>query len=87
MTAQRPPFASVTMTEHLVRGAIGIAAVALAIRLGARYDTVAMAASLAFGIVALIALRGCPVCWTTGLIGMIAERRGRARAAPRRIRP
>ena len=71
------------MAEHLLRGVIGVVAVALAARVGARNDIAHVAASLALGVTALIALRGCPICWTTGLIGMIARRRaGESQVTP-----
>ena len=57
-------FASNTLSEHLLRGAVGAGALVWAIRIGADLPL----ASLALGRVTLIALRGCPVCWTVGLL-------------------
>ena len=51
-------FASTSLTEHLIRGAIGIA-----LYLMPSYPLVAALAALA----ALIPFRGCPACWTFGL--------------------
>ena len=68
-------FASKTFAEHLIRGLIGIAAFALAIRVGSTESAAAIAASLGFAGVGLLALRGCPICWTTGLFEMIGARR------------
>jgi hypothetical protein len=56
-------FASRTLTEHLLRGIVGI---------GAMIGAVAFAplgwASLLLVPVGLVALRGCPMCWTIGLV-------------------
>jgi len=57
-------FASNALSEHLLRGAVGAGALVWAIRIGADLPL----ASLALGLVTLIALRGCPVCWTVGLV-------------------
>lgn len=70
------PFASATVGEHFARGAIGIAAVAAAVMLGGARGGGAVALSLALGVVALIALRGCPICWSIGLAGMLRQRFG-----------
>ena len=56
-------FASNTLTEHILRGAIGIGALWLAVAIGATHPW----SSLALGVVVLIAFRGCPICWTIGL--------------------
>jgi hypothetical protein len=69
-------FASKTLVEHLLRGFVGIAALALAAFVATGHPFVA----LAMLPVALVALRGCPMCWTMGLIDTI-------RGALRRPRP
>ena len=56
-------FASNTLTEHILRGAIGIGALWLAVAIAATHPW----SSLALGVVVLIAFRGCPICWTIGL--------------------
>ena len=63
-------FASSSITEHVVRGAVGIGAFAGAALCGAQSPLLA----LALLPVALVALRGCPMCWTMGLIETIANR-------------
>jgi hypothetical protein len=73
------PLASPTLTEHLLRGAAGIAALIAALLLAAELPLV----SLALGVLALLALRGCPTCWTLGLIET-ASCRLRARQPPSR---
>jgi hypothetical protein len=56
-------FASTSLTEHLVRGAIGISLFALALYLIPSYPILAALIALA----ALVPFRGCPACWTFGL--------------------
>jgi hypothetical protein len=70
-------FASKTLTEHLARGAIGIGATTCA--------AIHAGESLAYPFVllpiALLALRGCPMCWLVGLAQTIAAKL-RGRSAP-----
>ena len=56
-------FASNTLTEHTLRGAIGIAALGYAVAIAETHPWV----SLALGTLVLVAFRGCPICWTIGL--------------------
>jgi hypothetical protein len=70
-------FASKSLPEHLVRGVAGMAAGALAAFLAPAHPLVALAL-VAF---ALVALRGCPTCWTIGLVQTVVAR---ARGAPAR---
>ncbi len=63
------PFASKTLAEHLARGAIGAGAISLAIMAGGVEGVWwALPAALGLGAAALIAFRGCPICWTAGLV-------------------
>jgi hypothetical protein len=55
-------FASASMAGHLLRGGIGIALAYWAV-LHQANTLVAMLAAVG----ALLAFRGCPVCWTIGL--------------------
>ena len=55
-------FASKTLTEHLARGLLGLAAIGLALAFA---DTNLV--PLVLVPVALLALRGCPMCWLMGL--------------------
>ena len=57
------PFASKSLSEHLVRGLFGFAAIYYALKIAPHQPLL----SLVFGGVALIAFRECPLCWTTGL--------------------
>ena len=56
-------FASESLIGHLVRGMVGIGLLGWAIRYQSQLALSAIAA-----IGALIAFRGCPVCWTIGLV-------------------
>ncbi len=62
-------FASPSLGQHLVRGAIGFGAISAAIALGAANTAWwTLPAALALAGAALVAFRGCPVCWTIGLV-------------------
>jgi hypothetical protein len=62
-------FASKSLAEHFVRGAIGAACLYVAIKLGApEKSLLAFGGAIVFVLLSLWALRGCPVCWTIGLI-------------------
>ncbi|MCW7539392.1 hypothetical protein OOT46_16225 [Aquabacterium sp. A7-Y] len=56
-------FASRSLFAHLSRGAVAIVLLAWAID----HQTSHPLLSLSAGIAALVAFRGCPVCWTIGL--------------------
>lgn len=56
-------FASKSIGEHLLRGALGAAALAAAVLLAPAHPLPAMV----LVPLALVALRGCPMCWTVGL--------------------
>ena len=60
-------FGSKTVLAHILRGVTGFGALALAILLARNTDTASVLASATLAIVALIALRGCPVCWAIEL--------------------
>lgn len=64
MTDQKSFFASKSLASHLLRGAIGAAALWYAF---ASFSSCYLCA-IAGIIVALLAFRGCPVCWTVGLL-------------------
>ncbi|WP_437963887.1 hypothetical protein WMF04_29680 [Sorangium sp. So ce260] len=63
-------FASKSLVAHVARGVIGFGALAAAVLLAR--DLLWL--SLALLPVALVALRGCPMCWTVGLIQTVAAR-------------
>lgn len=62
-------FASATLVEHLLRGAAGIGAIWLAVVFSA-----SLWLSLGLGVLALLAFRGCPMCWTVGLVETVRAR-------------
>jgi hypothetical protein len=66
-------FASKSIGEHLLRGAVGAGAVVAAVTLADRGWPPLVLLPLA-----LLALRGCPMCWTVGLVETVWARfRGR----------
>ena len=67
-------FSSKTFIEHAVRGAIGFGSLALAVAISGYEGVITVVASLGLGIIALVAFRGCPVCWSTGFVEMLAAR-------------
>lgn len=66
-------FASVTLAAHLRRGALGFVPLAVAAFVWPRFGWIAMAPAA----VGLVMLRGCPMCWTIGLIQTVSRRRYR----------
>ncbi len=72
-TTRRSPLASGSVRAHLLRGAGGLVAAVLAIVLVGVVGPI----SLALLPVTAVAWRGCPTCWTVGLVGTLAD--GRAR--------
>lgn len=72
-------FASNTLAGHLVRGAIAFALLYIAISQQHQHPWWALLA----GALSLVAMRGCPVCWTIGLVETASQRW----QAPRSDRP
>lgn len=72
-----PMFASKTIVEHLARGLFGLLALATAVVVAA--DRPGLALTLV--TVGLLSMRGCPLCWTIGLV-QTAVQRLRGAAAP-----
>ncbi|WP_437284288.1 hypothetical protein [Sorangium sp. So ce406] len=68
-------FASKSRLEHVARGIVGLVALVAAALLAPAHPW----AALALLPVALVALRGCPMCWTLGLIQTVRARAARAR--------
>jgi hypothetical protein len=69
-SSQCSPFASRTVTRHLLRGGAGLSLLAVALLL---LDTHPVGA-IGLAVAAVVALRGCPMCWTIGLIETITHR-------------
>ena len=63
-------FASKTLTEHLVRGVVGVSALSTSV-LQAMHHPLLAAALVPVG---LLALRGCPMCWTLGLLETVGAK-------------
>lgn len=63
-------FASRSIARHLVRGVVGIAALIGLVTLAPQHPAVAVVLLP----LALVALRGCPMCWTIGLAQTIWAR-------------
>lgn len=73
-------FATQTLTGHLIRGALAFALLWFAIAQQHLHPVASVLAAL----LALVAMRGCPVCWTIGLVETIGQRCGvtRSRGLP-----
>lgn len=67
-------FASKSVLEHVLRGVLGLAALAAAVLLAPHRPWLALAALP----VALFALRGCPSCWVLGLIETVSRASSKA---------
>jgi hypothetical protein len=67
-------FASRTVIGHLMRGGIAAALIAWALLHQASDPAFAMVAIL----LAIVAMRGCPMCWTLGLVETIGNRMKRS---------
>lgn len=63
-------FATQTLTGHLIRGAAAIALLYAAVS----QQQAHVGWSLLAGLAALVALRGCPVCWAVGLVETVQQR-------------
>ena len=63
-------FASKTITAHLMRGLIAAALIAWAVVHQMSHPVFALTA----GVLAVVAMKGCPLCWTLGLAATIVER-------------
>ena len=57
-------FASKSVARHYVRGALGLALVLLGMLLTPAFGP----SALLIGLPALVLWRGCPTCWTVGLM-------------------
>jgi len=64
-------FGSAFLGAHLMRGAAAAALLAWAIVQQTAHPWL----SLGAGVAALVALRGCPMCWTVGLVATLSQGR------------
>jgi hypothetical protein len=69
-------FATQTLTGHVIRGAVAFALLYVAIE----QQHLCPVASLLAGLLAFVAMRGCPACWTIGLVETIRQRYGVTRS-------
>ncbi|SFY34544.1 hypothetical protein OH786_18385 [Streptomyces atratus] len=67
----RQNFASASLPRHLARGALGFGALAASVLLIPAVGP----AGLLLAPLGLLALRGCPTCWTIGLLQTISKGR------------
>jgi hypothetical protein len=63
-------FASKSVAAHLIRGVIAGALIGWAFLHQSTDSVFAVAA----GVLAVIVMRGCPLCWTLGLVETIGQR-------------
>ena len=68
-------FATQTLRGHLIRGAVAFTLLYAAIGPQHSHPIWSVLASL----LALVAMRGCPACWTIGLVETILQRHERRR--------
>ena len=74
MTLPRSPFASASVPRHLARGGAGLLALGgglLPLHAGGLFGMLGAAAAVGL---AVVLLRGCPMCWIIGLIETVALR-------------
>lgn len=64
-------FCSRSVSVHLLRGAAGLALLCVALFFDALHPGLRVAAA----VVAVVLLRGCPMCWLAGLFETWAQRR------------
>ena len=63
-------FASKTISGHLARGAVGVGTMGFALWGAAAHPWLPLAALP----IALFAFRGCPLCWTVGLVQTVVAK-------------
>jgi hypothetical protein len=61
-------FASPNLPEHLLRGAFGITAWIVARQLFAMTTISSLVGAVVLIAASLVVMRGCPFCWTIGLM-------------------
>jgi hypothetical protein len=67
-----------SVTAHVVRGVLGFGFLALAIMYAPRLGWWTLAPAAA----ALVCFRGCPTCWTVGLLETVLHRKKGAYCTP-----
>ncbi len=72
-------FSSSSLTEHLLRGLLAVAAVIGSISLLAAGTVLGCSVALLSLAFAVVMMRGCPMCWTMGLLETISASRTKSR--------
>ena len=80
MSQRACPFASASLAEHLARGVGAAVLLALTFWLFQGFGPVRLAGSATSLAGAIALMRGCPTCWTVGLVATLGAAR-RARQA------
>jgi hypothetical protein len=75
---RRSPLASRSVREHLLRGVLGLILAGVAVVLCSVVGPVAL---MLLPLTA-VAWRGCPTCWTVGLLGTVADTQARREHPP-----
>ncbi len=73
--SELPNFSSRTLTEHLARGVGAGALITLALWLLSSSNPIGIVVAVAALVGAALLLRGCPMCWLTGLFETIQNSR------------
>ncbi|HEV7161834.1 MAG TPA: hypothetical protein VGN25_01130 [Solirubrobacteraceae bacterium] len=76
--SEQSKFASASVPRHLARGAVGFGLIGSAFGLTAAVGP----AALLLAPLGMVALRGCPMCWTAGLIETVSAGRLRRSCGP-----
>lgn len=76
-------FASPTLARHLARGVAGFGLIVAALALA----SLSGGLSLLLAPLGLLSLRGCPMCWTLGLIETLSAGRVRRDCSDEGCRP
>ena len=76
--SEQSKFASASVPRHLARGAVGFGLIGSAFGLTATIGP----AALLLAPLGMVALRGCPMCWTAGLIETVSAGRLRRSCGP-----
>ena len=87
MTNRACPFASPTIAEHLARGAGAAALLVLAYALFHAGGLVRITVATMTLAGAVVLMRGCPTCWTIGLLATIFGARRAPQAAETSVEP
>ena len=80
MSQRACPFASTTIAEHLARGAGAAVLLALTYLLFHEGGAIRIAGAVASLAGAVALMRGCPTCWTIGLLATLGAWRTRQTA-------